>query len=236
MKLLFASSTEHRKLLYLSGWIGWLASLVVGAGEFLVHYAPGVLHGGEPYAFFVVISPGHLVVGHYLIILGLPFYALGYAHLFLALRPGSRKLALSVFMLGVASFAIGGVWVGSRAFLGSVVQVLTTEGAPVALSRILASYDLLLENLVQILRILVLVNSALFVVAVLRFRTLYPRWMAAFNPALLLAIVFLLFFKVPAVGDYLAPTAMNVAHGVLFSASLWALRDAPNSGPERSGA
>ena len=194
------------------------------------------MHGGEPYAFFQGITPNHLVVGQYLIILGLPFYAVGYAHLFLALRAGSRKLALAVFWLGVVSFAIGGVWVGSRAFLGSVVRILSEEGAPVALSRILASYDLLLENLVQILRILVLANSALFVVAVLRFRTLYPRWMAVFNPALLLAVVFLLFFELPAVGDYLAPTAMNVAHGVLFSASLWALRGAPNSGPERSEA
>ncbi len=230
MKISFSSSAEHRKFLFLSGLIGLAASLVVGTGEFLVHYAGDAMHGGAPYAFFQAIAPGRLVVGQALIILGLPFYAVGYAHLFLALRPGSRKLAVAVFLLGVASFSIGGVWVGSRAFLGSVVQILADQSAPATLARLLERYDLLLENLVQILRLLVVANSALFAVAVLRFRTLYPRWMAAFNPAVLLAIVFLLFFQWPAVGDFLAPTAMNVAHFAMFTASLLALRRSCDSG------
>jgi hypothetical protein len=76
-----------------------------------------------------------------------------------------------------------------------------------------------------VLRVLILVISAVLVFTILRRPTLYPRWMAWFNPFGLLVVVFLLFLYVPAVGNYLMPTAMNVAHAVMFGASLWALRD-----------
>jgi len=49
--------------------------------------------------------------------------------------------------------------------------------------------------------------------------------MAWFNPVLILAAVFLLFFLVPSIGIFLAPTAMNVTHVIVFSASLIALKN-----------
>lgn len=91
---------------------------------------------------------------------------------------------------------------------------------------IVASYEKHVEVWVQVLRVLVLAISVCFVWAILRGGTLYPKWMALFNPITLLLLVFFLFFCVPAVGKYLAPTAMNVAHLMLFSASLIALKKA----------
>ena len=78
--------------------------------------------------------------------------------------------------------------------------------------------------MVHILRILVLLISACFVTAVLLGGTCFPKWMALFNPVLLLAIVVVLFFYLNPVGKYLMPMAMNIAHFGLFSASLIALR------------
>ncbi len=224
MEITFSTPAEARRWLYLMGWIGLLGSLLVGCGEFLVHYAGDAMHGGPPYSFFLEVPAERLPPGHFLMVLGLPLYLLGYGHFFLALRPGNRKLAAAVFLLGAVSFSLGGVWAGSRAFLGSVVQILGEASDPQILSRVLESYDFLQENLVQVLRVLVLANSVLFVGTVLRYKTLYPRWMAVFNPALVLAIVFSLFFYLPAVGDFLAPTAMNVAYFVHFGMSLVALR------------
>ncbi len=231
MDFIVSYPVPYRKYLLLTGFIGLLASILVGAGEFLVHYAGGAMHDSVPYAFFQAVPAWRLPVGHYLMIAGLPLYFIGYMHLFLALQPGSRPLASGVFVLGVFSFAIGGIWVGSRAFMGSLVQILQEHPDPSVLALIIQSYDLLLENLVQILRVLVFANSVVFAVAILRSRTLYPRWMALFNPIALLLVVFLLFLKVPTIGDYLVPTAMNVAHFVMFSVSLLALRQPTPEAP-----
>lgn len=224
MELKIEYPVPYRKILSITGLVGILASLLVGSGEFLVHYAGEAIHSPVPYEFFLSIPSERLPLGQVLIVAGLPLYVIGYIHLFLALVPGSRRLAAAVFLIGIYAFMIGGIWVGSRAFLGSLVQLFAVHQETALYAEVLRHYRLLLENLVQVLRILVLVNSGVFVFAILRFRTLYPRWMVLFNPTFLLLFVFLLFFKVPAIGNYLAPTAMNVAHLILFSVSLLALR------------
>ena len=213
----------YKKYLYTTGFIGLLASLIVGTGEFLVHYSSGGYSSEVSFGFFNFVPESRLAVGHYLIILGLPLYLIGYIHIFLALQTGSRKLATAVFVLGVFAFMIGGVWVGSRGFLGSVVHTLQGQENKILYDEIVGNYNFYMENLVQILRVLVLLLSGTFVFAILKYKTLYPKWMAAFNPFLILAIVFLLFLFVPAIGNFLIPTAMNVAHFVLFSVSLFAL-------------
>lgn len=215
----------YRRWLLVTGWLGLLASLIVGWGEFLVHYAGEAMHGSTSFDFFHSIPSHRLPFGHFLMVAGLPLYLVGYVHLFLALQPGSRRLATAVWGLGSASFMIGGIWAGSRAFLGVLVQELPRIADPVAMELVVTSYGTLLESLVQVLRLLVLVNSALLVFTILRRPTLYPRWMAWFNPIGLLIIVFLLFLYAPVVGNYLIPSAMNVAHALMFGASLWALRD-----------
>ncbi len=220
---IFDSSISYWRCLIVTGWIGILASLIVGGGEFLVHYAGEALHDGVPYRFFESVPAGRLPLGHFLMVAGLPLYPIGYVHLFLALLPGSRRLATTVLVLGAASFMIGGVWAGSRGFLGTMVLDLTRASEPAALALLLEQYDFLIERLVQVLRVLVLANSAVFVFTIVRRPTLYPRWMAWFNPIGLLVLVFLLFLYLPVVGNFLVPTAMNVAHFMMFNASLWAV-------------
>ena len=141
-----------------------------------------------------------------------------------ALKPGSENLAKAVLTLGIFAFVIGGIWVGSRAHLGVMVQALNEANVPELHDRLIASYELHMENLVQILRVVILLTSVCFVWAILKGGTLYPKWMAFFNPILLLIIVFALFFFVRPIGQYLAPTAMNVAHFGLFTASIIALK------------
>lgn len=211
------------KHINLYGILGLIASIMVGTGEFLVHYNPEGFDSEIPYGYFLGVSESRFLVGQYLMALFIPLYIFGYVHLYLALRPGGEKLAKSVLALGIFAFVIGGIWAGSRAHLGMTVQALHEANVPELQQRIIASYDMLIENLVQLLRVIVLLISLFFVWAIVNGKTLYPRWMAIFNPILVLILVFALFFFVKPIGQYLAPTAMNVAHFVMFSASLLAL-------------
>ena len=75
------------------------------------------------------------------------------------------------------------------------------------------------EQLILVLRVAILLVSGLFVVLTATGRTSYPRWAACFNPILLVAAAFGLYFTVPAVGGYVMPIAMNVAHVIFFGVS-----------------
>ncbi|RMG78090.1 MAG: hypothetical protein D6714_18790 [Bacteroidetes bacterium] len=210
------------------GFLGLLASIMVGTGEYLIHFNPDGFPHDVPYSYFLGLPPERFTLGQFLMVPFIPLYIFGYWHLYLALRPGSEKLAKAVLILGIYAFVIGGIWVGSRAHLGATIQALEAANVPDLKAQIIASYELRVESLVQILRIIVLAISVCFVWAILRGGTLYPKWVALFNPILLLIIVFVLFFYVHPIGRCLAPTAMNVAHFGLFSASLFALKNYPS--------
>lgn len=216
-------TNEYRQLM-LFGYLGLAATLLVGTGEFLVHFNAAPLNPEVTFSFFAGIPRERMTLGNYLIVPSIGLYIFGYYHLYLALKPGSKRLAAAVMVLGIFAFTIGGVWVGSRAHFGTTLQIL--EGADLSLVRaqVVASYETHVEVWVQVLRVLVLGISVCFVWAILKGGTCYPKKMAFFNPIALLALVFFLFFFVPVIGKYLAPTAMNVAHFTLFSASLLTLR------------
>lgn len=218
---------EHtnRRQLLLFGYLGIAATLLVGSGEFLVHFNTPPFLADIPFGgFFIGIPPERLTLGNYLIVPSIALYIFGYYHLYLALRPGSKPLASTVLVLGIFAFVIGGVWVGSRAHFGTTLQILYESSTPEIRDAFVASYENHVEIWVQVLRVLVLGISVFFVWAILKGGTLYPKKMAFFNPIALLLLVFFFFFCIPAIGEYLAPTAMNIAHFVLFSASLIFLR------------
>lgn len=214
---------ENKNIL-LFGFLGLAGSILVGIGEFLMHYNAVSYTSDIPYGFMLHIQTSKMTIGHFLMVAFVPFYFFGYWHIYQALKPGGKKLALAVLVLGIYAFTVGGIWIGSRAHLGVLIHSQAASSTPDLFNALVHSYTLHMESLVQALRVFVFLLSLFFVIAILRGNTLYPKWMAFFNPILLLAIVFGLFFIIPTIGNYLVPTAMNVAHFVLFSVSIFALK------------
>ncbi|EDM44610.1 hypothetical protein SCB49_13600 [unidentified eubacterium SCB49] len=209
--------------IFITGILGLLASILVGAGEFLLHYSPQIIGNADNYQFFQFVSKNSLITGHFLAVFGVPFYFLGYYHIYKMLEKGNEKLAATVFGLGVLAFTIGGFWITSRAFLGTIVQLQNDIDATVY-QKILDNYTLISESLVQILRVIILLLSVFFSVTILKGGTYYKKWMAVFNPITLLIAVFVIYFISPQTGKYIAPIAMNVVHFIVFSLSLYQLK------------
>ncbi len=201
------------------GIIGLIASILVGLGEYFIHYSPQVLSSAGNFEFFKSVSSGNLTTGHFLAVIGLMFYFPGYFHIYYMLKSGNKNLAKVVLFLGISAFAIGGIWIGSRAFLGTIVHL--EHEMPVATYRaILDSYTSHLEILVQGLRVIILLLSILFAVTILKGGTFYKKWMAAFNPIFIL-IALLISLQIPVLGKYIVPVLMNVTHFIFFSLSLY---------------
>lgn len=205
---------KDRQILVLTGLAGVLGSVLVGAGEFMLHFDP-LARYAQGFDFFKGVSQAQATTGHFFAVLGGPLYLLGCWHLYLMLRCANRLWAFLAFLLMAYGFMIGAVWIGSRSNVAFLVNTLSGD----ALASALQLYELRYESLLALVRIAVLGFSAIFVWLILSGRSAYPRWMAVLNPILLIIASFIVFLLAPGIGQYLMPIALNVAFFIVFSVS-----------------
>jgi hypothetical protein len=200
----------------LSGLVGLVAALLVGTGEFLLHYTSEGYGSDIPYQFMMHISTQRLSFGHFIAVLSAPLYLIGFWHMYKMLEPAGGKLPAAIAILGGYGFIMGIVWIGSRSMIASIVQ-LNSDAANVNL--LINSYQFYDETLLQIIRLTTLLLSLGFFYLVLKGKTNYPVWMSFLNPFFLLLAVFSIYLLLPIVGKFIMPIAMNVAYAVFFSIS-----------------
>ena len=215
---------NDRKRVYLYGYMAILGALMVGLGQFLVQYSPDY-DPAIPYSCFYGVSSLRFSIGHFLMILFVPLYIYGYWHLFLALRGREKIMGKAVLSLGIIAFIIAGIWMGSRAQLGLLIQAKLAAGNMESLfDPMLTFYEEHTGILEQTIQFLLVIISVLFVWAIWDGVSWYPKWMMLFNPLLLMGLIYGLSSLVPELGKILLPSAMNIAHLILFIASMVALK------------
>lgn len=210
------------KLTKTLGYLGLIASILVGLGEYFLHYSPSILEHSENYAFFKFVALDNLTTGHFLAVIGLPFYFAGYIHIYRMLKSGNETLARIVLGVGFVAFAVGGIWIGSRASIGNIVHLKDSMDAT-TYQNLLEHYTNNMEVLVQALRIVIATLSVVFAITVLKGNTFYKKWMAIFNPIVILILLVILGKLIPSIGKHMLPILMNVTHFILFSLSLYQL-------------
>jgi len=204
-----------RSTIVLTGIVGLLAAVFTGIGEFMLHF-DALARFDVEYAFLGGISDQRSSVGHFVAMLGAPMYLIGCWHIRLMLKPASDRWSLVAFFVMAYGFAIGIVWIGSRASISALVNMPVTPDV----QHLIELYDFRYETLLQVTRIAVLALSIIFVALVMRGRSHYPRWMAALNPILMIVASFVVYAIAPTLGKYLMPIALNVAFFILFLASI----------------
>lgn len=205
---------QHK--LVLTALIGLLAATLVGMGEYLLHYDAQARFTEGGYNFMIGIPGSRSTVGHFLGVFGATLYPIGCYHIFLMLRPANHRWAYNAFLVGTFGFIVGAVWIGSRASISALIQL----PASTEVTGLIGLYDLRYETLLQVIRFTTLVVSIIFVWLCLTGRTYYPKWMALFNPILLIITNFVLFAIAPSIGKYTMPIALNVAYAIFFALSL----------------
>jgi hypothetical protein len=216
------------KLTTLLGYLGLFASILVGYGEYFLHYSPHILDNAANYEFFKFVSLSHLTTGHFLAVIGLPFYFAGYIHIYRMLKSGNETLARIVLAIGFIAFAIGGIWIGSRTTIGNIVHLKDTMDA-ITYQNLLDHYTNHMEVLVKVLRIVIAALSIVFSITILKGGTYYKKWMAIFNPIVILILLVLLGKLIPTIGKHMLPILMNVTHFILFGLSLYQLNNHPKT-------
>lgn len=210
------------KLTKFLGYLGLLASIIVGIGEYLLHYSTNILEYSDEYAFFKFVPLDNLTTGHFLAVIGLPFYFAGYLHIYRMLKSGNETLAKTVLALGFIAFAVGGVWIGSRASIGNIVHLKETMSIS-TYQNLLDHYTNHMEILVQVLRVVIATLSLVFAITILKGGTYYKKWMAFFNPIVILILLVIIGKLIPSLGKHMLPILMNVTHFILFTISIYQL-------------
>lgn len=198
-----------------TGILGLLAAIITGTGEFLLHFDP-LARFTDGLAFFGGISENRSNWGHFLGVIGAPLYAVGGFHIFLMLRSANARWAFVLFLVMAYGCAMGGVWMGSRASISAIVN------APqyAELGHLVQLYDLRYETLLNVTRLAILIVSIIYIWLAATGRSAYPKWMAFFNPIILLLFSFLVWLAVPEIGKYMMPIALNIGFAIFFSISL----------------
>jgi hypothetical protein len=211
------NKAKERQIILLTGIAGLIAAVLVGAGEFLLHFDPLARYSETSYDFMLAASQERQTLGHFLGVLGAPLYVVGCWHIYLMLKPANQKLALVGFLVSAYGFMIGADWISSRASIGALVQ-LDASGS--SIGRLVELYQVRYESLLTVIRFTTLFLSIIYVYLVLSSRSRYEKWQVVFCPILLLLMNFLIYTISPAVGKYLMPIALNVAFGIFFLMSV----------------
>ena len=191
--------------------IGLLASIIVGIGEYLLHYLPGG-PGGEV-SMLEDVPLARASIGHFFVVFGAPLYFAGYYGLKNFFKPTSPLLARILFIGGTLSFSIGGVWVSSRYFGAEVLQ---RSAGTADHAFYMQSYEDHYQVLIWALRILIAAVSVVYAILIIKNKQGLPKWLAIFNPIVFLIIVISSLVWFTPLGNHLAPIAMNVAHFLFF--------------------
>lgn len=211
-----SSNTQYQTRV-LTGIVGLIAAVLVGTGEFLLHFDPLARFSADDYAFMLAASNERQTIGHFFGVLGAPLYIVGCWHIYLMLKPANQKLAFVGFLISAYGFMIGADWISSRASIGALVHFQESGGD---VGGLLALYQLRYESLLSVIRITTIVLSVIFIYLTLTGRSHYQKWHALFNPIVLLIMNFIIYAVSPPIGKYMMPIALNIAFGIFFTLSV----------------
>ena len=215
---------SEKQMLYLTGLIGLIAAVLVGLGEFLLHFDPQARFTSGGYDFMLAASTDRQTWGHFIGTLAAPLYIVGAWHIYLMLKPANQKLAFIAFLVTAYGFIIGGDWISSRAGIGAIAHLSESSELAASQSSFQTLVDLYIlrnESLLTVIRITTLILSLIIAYLAWSGKSHYSKIVSVLNPLVLLLFNFLVFVIAPDIGKYIMPIALNVGFGLFFLLSLY---------------
>lgn len=217
-------NSEHLGKLKMLGMVGVMAALIGCIGDLLLLYAPDGGYEKMDYQFFDRISDWRLQLGHYLGVLFIPFELLGFLLVYYALRPAKSKLVLPIIASTVYVMIIGVAYHGMVGLGGMVMHYQAqVQSDPASFTAFFDNFKLFFEPLGFVL-FLVFLFISLGLFYIIRYdNTLYPRWVAFFNPLFTYIVIVLIYLLFPGIGSALMVTGFNLSILVLLLVSVMVL-------------
>lgn len=188
-----------------------LASVAATAGDFLMLY---VVNAGDAALNLPPYETAWLPIGYFLGILAIPLYGLGFWAIAKILSPSAPRAGRVVLVSGVIMAVFGGIIHGVTGI--TIESQIRTGGAQLEPLAAILEYDVYLLPLWTIASILSVIGAIGFAIGVVFGKTIFSRFIAAFNPVLLTLCIGIAGSSTPLLQVFLIPAAPNIAHALFF--------------------
>jgi len=164
------------------------------------------------------IDPWRITLGTFIGVFALPFQLLGLLPLYFALKPAGRILPIITVIGNAHALLIGVAFHMSYAYIGRGWALYHQNDISKEISsKMMDSFSFYWLTLLVIMSLEILLSSLVYIILVIKRKTLFPKWMAIFSQIVIILITFtvLLAFPYP-IGGYIAPASINVATLIFF--------------------
>lgn len=168
-------------------------------------------------ASMTVIENWRITAGTFAGVVMLPFQIAGLISLYQGLKPSGRFLPAAVLLMDAHALIMGVAFHTSYAFIAGGWKLFAAGPGNVDALGLVTDFDFYWKLFVVIMFSELAVGSIIFIVLVLKGKTLYPRWMAAFNPLFVTAFMLLMIPVIPSpVGGFVGPAVLNLSTLIFF--------------------
>ena len=221
------SNPSSSRTIRWAGIISILAALLAIVADLALQYTSNTEHLLSKQSLYLLdVSPGRMLVGHYLGVIAILLETIGLWQVYQALRPAGERYALPFFLVSAFGAMLGATYHATFIFVGLTLQAQsgTAGAASEAFAGLLAGFTTARIGL-AVPAILGIVLSSLWYAFVVGLKSSsYPRWMALCNPLVFLLLIGGITIGIPPFAPVLAPTALNLSHLLFFigsTATLW---------------
>jgi hypothetical protein len=210
---------RNPKLMLKLGLIGIVSVLITIISDIILIGKPSpaydfLLYGTES---MWDIPTLRIAVGAFVGVVALPFQLLGLVPVYYSLKTSGKALSTITIIPCAHALLMGVAFHISYAFSGSGWKLNHCPEATQITTELMQQYDHYWTILMVIMIAEILFGSVIYSVIVAKGKTLYPRWMAIFSPASVVAFTLPLVFLIPyPIGGYIAPACLNISTLIFF--------------------
>ncbi len=164
------------------------------------------------------IAPWRITAGAFIGVVVLPFQLLGLIPLYFALKSAGRVLPLMAMIANAHTLLMGVAFHISYAYIGSGWRLYHENDLQNKITlEMVDQFDFYWFLLVVIMLIELIFSSTIYTIIVLKGKSLFPKWMAVFNPICIVLFTFPIVFLLPSpIGGYIAPAYLNISTMIFF--------------------
>ena len=200
---------------------------LVGIIGVLLTIASDLVLLGRPdtgYSFFKLgtssmtgIESWRITAGTFVGVFLLPFQIAGLISLYHGLRPSGRFLPMTVVLMDAHALIMGVAFHVSYAFIASGWKMFAAGMGNKDAFGLISDFDFYWKLIIVIMFSELAASSVIFILLVLKGKTLYPKWMAILNPLCVTAFMLLAIPMIPSpVGGFVGPAVLNLSTLIFF--------------------
>lgn len=167
------------------------------------------------------IAQWRITSGTFIGVFMLPFQIAGLISIFYGLRSSGRILPVIVILTNAHALIMGVAFHTSYAFIASgwkLFHIIELQDKNVF--DLMNKFDYYWKLIIIIMLTEIIIGSTIFVLLVMKGKTMYPKWMALMNPLFVILAMFMAIPPIPApVGGFIGPTTLNLATMAFFIVS-----------------